>query len=120
MLKFEIIITEEEVVLSDAGEAALLSESLKALEAQALAGLDRDGQPIIGRSGKRLDLHGETGELWSKVTQAPAEGGLVFGSDHASVLTKYKADGLNEASQKALEEKLSPTMQDQVTNREVK
>ena len=119
MLKFEIVITEEEVVLSDAGEAALLSATREALEAQALAGIDRDGQPILGRSGKRLDLH-DTGALWSQVTEAPAAGGLVFASDHASVLIKYKADALNDASQKALEERLTPTLQEQVTNREVK
>lgn len=120
MLKFEIEVTEEEIEFSEAGETQLLQESLEALEAQALSGVDRDGAPIIGRSGKRLDLH-ETGRLWKNVTVVPAEEGLRFNEGYAGeVLTKYKADGLNEASQAALEERLTPMVNEQVTNKEVK
>jgi hypothetical protein len=114
MLKFEIIVTEEEVELSSEGESELLHESRLALEAQALAGLDRDGAPILGKGGKRLDLH-ETGALWRNIKEAPAEGGLLFEEPYAeAVLTKYKADALNEASQAEIETKLKPTLDTEV------
>jgi hypothetical protein len=40
VLRFEVIVTEEEIVLSPEGQAALLHAAREALEAQALAGLD--------------------------------------------------------------------------------
>lgn len=120
MLTFEIVVTEEEVELSAEGESALLHDARLALEAQSLAGLNRDGQPLLGKSGNRLDLH-DTGRLYRNVTEAPAQGGLIYNEPYAQeVLTKYKADALNDASQAALEEKLTPMLNEQVTNQEVK
>lgn len=119
MLKFEIVVTEEEVVISPQGESTLLHATREALEAQASAGINRDGQPIVGKGGKRLDLH-DTGAMWRNVTEAPAQGGLVFNEPHAEhVLTKYKADGLSPASEAELEKRLEPLLDEHVTNREV-
>lgn len=120
MLTFEIVVTEEDIILSDEGESVFLHASLEALEAQALAGLDRDGSPLIGSKGQRLDLH-QSGALWRNVTEAPGAGGLVFEVPYAAVvLQKYKADGLNDASLSGLEERLKPVFDQQVTNKEVK
>ena len=119
MLTFTIEVTDEEIELSPAGESELLHEAREALEVQALSGLNREGQPLVGQKGNRLDLH-DKGELWSQVTEAPAQGGLVFTSGHALVLEKYKADALNDASLSALEQRLTPMLDEQVTNKEVK
>lgn len=114
MLTFEVIITDEEIELSQEGESALLHDTREALEQQARSGIDRDGKIMIGKKGQRLDLH-DKGELWSNVTEAPAQGGLVFNSRHALVLEKYKADALSEANLKTLEERVNPTLDEQVT-----
>ena len=120
MLTFEIIVTEEDIEVSTEGELILLHEVREALEAQALAGLNRDGQPLLGKGGKRLDLH-SSGRLWRNVTESPGEGGLIFLEPYAeAVLVGYKADGLNEASQQALEDRLGPLLDQHVTNKEVK
>lgn len=120
MLTFEIEVTEEEIVFSAEGEMQLLEDAAAALEAQDLAGLNRDGQPIVGRSGKVLDLH-DTGALFRNVTPAPAQGGLIYNQPYAEeVFDRYKADALNDASMAALEEKLTPMVNEQTTNQEVK
>ena len=117
MLKFEVIIEEEEVLLSDAGNTIFLDDSFEALDAQALSGKDRDGNRIVGVKGQTLDLH-DSGGLWTDVTKAPAAGGLIFNKSYAEfVLTKYKADALNETSLSSIEERLTPKMDEQLFNR---
>lgn len=120
MLTFEIIVTEEDVVVSPEGDSQLLHAAREALEAQSLAGLNRDGQPLLGRSGNTLDLH-DTGRMYRDVTEALAQGGLIYNAPYAEeVLLRYKADALNQASLAVLEEKLTPMLNEQVTNKEVK
>lgn len=116
MLTFEIVVTDEEIDLSPEGESQLLHEAREALEQQALSGTDRDGKPIIGKGGKRLDLH-DSGALWSDVTEAPAQGGIIFNSPHALVLEKYKADALSESNLSTLEERLKPMLDEQITTK---
>ena len=113
MIKFEVLTTDEEIELSPEGESQVLQAALEALEQQALSGTDRDGKPILGKGGKILDLH-DTGALWSDVTEAPAQGGLVFNSPHALVLEKYKADALSPINLLTLEERLKTMLDEQV------
>lgn len=120
MLKFKVRITREVVSVTPQGQALVLSRSRRALEAQALSGKNREGQPILGKGGKRLDLH-DSGKLWQNVTEAPAEGGLIFNEPYAQfVLTKHKADALSPENQKILEETLTTPLQPFVINKEVK
>jgi hypothetical protein len=120
LLKIAVVVTEEEVVLDSAGESLLLREAREALEAQALAGINRDGQPIVGAGGRRLDLH-DTGRLWQDVTEAPAQGALIFNAPYAeTVLKKYKADALAPASQEGLTRKLEPLLDPHLTNQETR
>lgn len=120
MLTFEIIVTEEEIEFSAEGEAILLRDARAALEAQALSGKDRDGNPIKGKGGKTLDLH-ETGAMWRNVSESVAEDGLIFHEEYARVvLAKYKADALSPENQTKLDEKLTPLLDSHVTNKEVK
>jgi hypothetical protein len=120
MLKFEVIVSEEEVELDIAGEVILLREAREALEQQALAGIDAKGQPILGKDGQRLDLH-DTGAMWQDVTEAPAQHALIFNQPYAGiVLKKYNADALAPASQVALERKIEAPLDPHITNKEAK
>jgi len=116
--KSSVTVAPEVIVVPDSLESYVLHQARLALEEQARSGINRDGQRIVGKDGRTLDLH-DTGRLWQDVTEAPAQGGLVFGAPYAeAVLTKYKADALSQANQEDLEAQLQERVSNQITSKE--
>jgi hypothetical protein len=77
--------------------SALIQAGVKALEAQALAGVSGDGTPLprSKKTGQPIDLH-ETGRLWTDVSEDLPTTSAVFHAPYAeAVFAKYRADELS-------------------------
>lgn len=86
MAKVEVIITEEKLKLPSGTQEKIAQRQLFYLEAQASAGIDGDGRPMVGKDGAKLDLHdSQSGGLWQSrsISESPDGAQVTFAKDYA-------------------------------------
>lgn len=101
--------------VDDATRVEINKRAVEVLEAQALSGRDKTGNPFPEAKGINLHSDITNSPLWDNVdTSRPGQ--IVFTVDYAEyVLPKYKADGLSPQSMKELEGQLRALLNERIT-----
>ena len=113
MAKTEVEITPATLAWRPGTQEQVARRQMAAAERQAKAGIDGDGEPLVGKDGQRLDLY-ESGALWREysVLEEPGGGATLILKDHARYVLaelggKHKSLTLSAPYQAHLETELA-------------